>query len=91
MDKEICICAAILLTDGRIIRGHRHSNCIQTMVDWQDAGQVVEIQEQGFMTSENRFVGRTEGMRLQKAAGARSCYSDDGELRGDILFSEDLY
>jgi hypothetical protein len=88
---EICICAAVLLKDGRIIRGHRHSDALQLMWTWETAGQVVELQEQGFMTSTNRFVGRKEAMELQKAAGAKSCYSHDGVLRGDILFSEDLY
>lgn len=26
--REICLCAAILLDDGRIIRGHRHDDCL---------------------------------------------------------------
>lgn len=81
---EICICAAIQLTDGRIIRGHRHDDCIQTALKWK-----VELPKhtQGFMTSFNRFVDRREGMRLQKAAGLNSAHG----YRGDILFSEDLY
>ena len=47
------------------------------------------VTEQGFITSRNRFVGREEAMRLHRAAGLKSAAY--GELRGDILFSEDLY
>lgn len=81
---EICICAAIQLADGRVIRGHRHDDCIQTAVKWhaEPTGMV-----QGFMTSLNRFVGRQEAMALQKAASMPSAHG----YRGDILFSEDLY
>jgi hypothetical protein len=84
---EVCICAAIQLTDGRIFRGHRHDDCIQTAL--KQKGEPVEprLAQQGFMTSRNRFVGREEAMRLQVAAGIES---RDG-YRGDILFSEDLY
>ncbi|MES2111224.1 MAG: hypothetical protein V4577_20890, partial [Bacteroidota bacterium] len=91
---EFCICAAIRLADGRVIRGHRHDDCVQTALKWKAAGQEIGhlvSEQQGFVTSRNRFVGREEAMRLQKALGARSMYSPDGNLHGDILFSEDLY
>lgn len=81
---EVCICAAIQLADGRVIRGHRHDDCIQTALKW-DADPAYAVQ--GFVTSCNRFVGRREGMALQKAAGIQSVTG----YRGDILFSEDLY
>ena len=84
MDKEICICAAIQLADGRIIRGHRHDDCIHTAIKWK-APYFESVQ--GFQTSRNRFVDRYEGMRLQKAAGIESVCG----ARGDMLFSEDLY
>jgi hypothetical protein len=87
MEHEVCICAAIKM-GGLIIRGHRHDDCLRNLKARRlDAEPIV----QGFITSRNRFVGREEAMRLQKAAGAKSMYSPDGELRGDILFSEDLY
>lgn len=88
--KEICICAAIKMTDGYIARGHRHGDCIRHVnehyaylrkeVNWN--GHV-----QGFMTGHNRFVTREEGRKLQDAAGIKSVE----EYRGDTLFSEDLY
>ena len=84
---EICICAAIQLTDGRIFRGHRHDDCIQVAVKNRVERPDFVTAEQGFVTSQNRFVGRKEAMQLQIAAGIAS---RDG-YRGDILFSEDLY
>lgn len=90
MPQEICICAAIRLTDGRIIRGHRHDDCLHTLKKWRDVGQKVEMETQGFVTSANRFVDRTEGARLMREAKHISAYS--GQLfKSDYLFSEDLY
>lgn len=84
---EICICAAIKM-GGLIIRGHRHDDCLRNIKARRlDSEPIV----QGFMTSQNRFVDREEAMQLQRAAGEKSAYSPDGELHGDILFSEDLY
>lgn len=86
-EPETCICAAIrCIREGRIVRGHRHGDCIQTAVK-----MLIDPHgcEQGFITSRNRFVGRVEGRKLQDAAGIPS-YDRDG-YRGDTLFSEDLY
>lgn len=85
---EICICAAIRLTDGRIIRGHRHDDCIKTAIAHGVVTYVTQ-DSQGFMTSRNRFVGRAEGAELQNAAGIKSAHHG-GEITG-VLFSEDLY
>lgn len=88
---EICICAAIKLNDGLIIRGHRHGDCINNlrqrpdMTDDRYKGHV-----QGFITSKNRFVTREEGRKLQDEAGIQSAEKDGG-YRGNTLFSEDLY
>lgn len=86
--REVCLCAAIKLVDGRIVRCHRHCDGLAIVVAWKDAGQAVWVAEQGFMTSRNRFVGRREGRQLQDAAGIESAC---GAYRGDILFSDDLY
>lgn len=96
-DPEIVVCAAIRLPDGRIFRGHRHTDCIMT------AKQVYEFtgrygdarwhpsmcEDQGFITSRNRYVSREEALRLQLAAGIPSA-SPSGYRAGE-LFSEDLY
>lgn len=100
-DREICICAALRLPDGRIIRGHRHGDCIRTaeaLVRWQNdpesgvngpAWHPSMSCDQGFVTSRGRYVGREEGLALQQAAGIPSaCRSG---YRARELFSEDLY
>jgi len=98
-EREIVICSAIRLPDGRIFRGHRHGDCIRTaseLVDHQhNIGLVPEpwtasmCRDQGFITSRNRYVGREEALQLQLAAGIESvCPSG---YRRSQLFSEDLY
>lgn len=86
---EIPACAAIRHdVSGVLIAGRRHDVCIQSCIglglhkrDWT----------QGFMTTAGRFVTREEAMHLAKAADMRSCWREDGELHGEILFSEDMY
>jgi hypothetical protein len=48
-----------------------------------------QADNQGFITSRNRFVNRSEARELQEAAGIASVAP--GGYRGDLLFSEDLY
>lgn len=87
--NEICICAAVRLDDGRIIRGHRHHNCIHVAAEWHKAGQAIRLpirdDQQGFLTSRGRFVDRAEGLSLMRASGWHH------ELIGSVLTSEDLY
>lgn len=85
---EIIICSAIKLTDGRLIRGHRHADCIATIhrmgIDTKHTSN-----QEGFITSKNRFADRKEAYLLQRKAGIESnCW--DGYW-GEELFSEDLY
>jgi hypothetical protein len=86
---EECVCAAIQLQDGTVFRGHRHDDAITVAGKAGVTRQVIADAEQGFITTRNRFVDRREGMRLQRAAGKQS--AEGRELRGDMLFSEDLY
>lgn len=88
-DIEVCLCAAHRLDDGRIVRGHRHDDCIQTILKWRGAGQdvgKVRMEQQGFLTSRGRFVDRKEGYALQVAAGLLK-----GRQGVHVLMSEDLY
>jgi hypothetical protein len=83
---EICLCAAIRLTDGYIIRGHRHNDCFRTL-SGMTLPSDVRVAQQGFLTTGNRFVDRRVGLQLQLAAGipsARGGYHSQ-------LYSEDLY
>ena len=100
MQTEICICAALQMPDGYIVRGHRHDDCYITIGFYKrkesqesryDKGQMHQA-VQGFLTTENRFVDRYEGMRLMKNSGLSSVYQGRPfEECGDMLFSEDLY
>ena len=86
---ETCICAAIKTTCGKVIRGHRHHDCI-AIIRASGIGELgSEKGIQGFVTSTNRFVTREEGYQLQEAAGIESIA--EGGYRGARLFSEDLY
>lgn len=87
--KEICICAAVKTECGKVIRGHRHCFCFQTILYM---GLKIDRRSsaQGFITSRNRFVSREEGRKLQDAAGIPSADLPEG-YKGKTLFSEDLY
>ena len=93
MDKEFILCAALNF-NGSIICGHRHSDCYKTLID------VIKVKEedlplrdnQGFLTSLNRYVDRKEGWiiakrnkQIQFGLGV----SDNGE--DSALISENLY
>jgi len=90
MNKEIVICAAVKAENGRIFRGHRHGDAMRVCADHKLKLCMTSSQEQqGFITSKNRYVGREEGRILQDKAGIKS--ADEEGYRGTTLFSEDLY
>jgi hypothetical protein len=89
-NSEVCICAAVVAEDGRIARGHRHGDCFQHIANEWKIKPKIDVDGQGFITSRNRFVTRSEGRKLQEAAGIESADKEDG-YRGHTLFSEDLY
>ena len=87
--KEVCVCAAVKTDAGEIYRGQRHGDCVMAMRGrGKKMGQRGE--DQGFITSRNRFVDRIMGMRLQLAAGIKSA-NPGGYFQDNELFSEDLY
>lgn len=96
MDKEIVICAAIRASDGYVVRGHRHAHALWAlqMIPAYKKERPHGL-DQGFITSRNRYVGRKEGYRLQKAAGIKSALEGTpyagSAYAGKELYSEDLY
>lgn len=76
---------------GMVVCGLRHGHCIDIMSKLGKMRSVlsgpdsVGDYEQGFLTSDNRFVDRVEGMEI--AINANQCIR---EPRGQ-LYSEDLY
>jgi len=74
---------------GLVFGGHRHGNCIYTkcaVTGLRDAESGEN--EQGFLTSKNRFVTREEAFEI---ALRENQIIDLSQIRGNRLFSEDLY
>lgn len=75
------------ITEGIVICGHRHHNCIYIMCAITGKMQhEINGEEQGFLTSKNRFVSREEALKI-----AFECKQITKSLNDRILFSEDLY
>jgi hypothetical protein len=51
----------------------------------------LKLHDQGFLTSEGRYVDRLEGMRIAKAAGQLKRREGPQYYQGPELFSEDLW
>lgn len=94
MENEFIICAAIRLDDsGKIFYGHRHNHCNEACngeLSWKLNRQEISAvkKTQGFITNKNRFVDRKEGLFI---ARRNNQVMDIKEIRGDELYSEDLY
>lgn len=92
--KEFIICAAIRLDDlNKIYYGHRHNYCLEALngeLSWtlnrQEINKVKKTQ--GFITNINRFVDRKEALII---ALENNQVLDKNEIRGNELYSEDLY
>jgi hypothetical protein len=87
---ERIICAAIyaeneldMAGEPLIYCGLRHHNIL-----WQGKHVSRNPHHQGFLTNTGRYVGRQEGLIIALAANQ---VLDINEVRGNNLFSEDLY
>jgi hypothetical protein len=95
--KEFIICSAVHILDGVyynsqpknidlgfVVSGRRHSDCYTTL---SILGYNLSKDEHihGFITNENRFVDRYEGLEIAKQAN--QIYNSDDK----ILISESLY
>ena len=77
------------LDRGIVFCGYRHMQCIYTkyaLTGLRDAesGEY----EQGFLTSKNRFVNREEALII---ALQQNQIINHSQIKGNILFSENLY
>lgn len=77
--QESISCAAIKRSDGIIIAGRNHDFIFKN----SPPGTCKENNQQGFITSKARFVGRTEAANI-------ACAAKQIENPIDILFSEDI-
>lgn len=89
MTAEVVICSAVKTTCGLIIRCHRHHDGLAAIHARGLRADEASDDSQGFITSENRYVNRKQGFRLQIAASVPS--AAPGGYRFPNLFSEDLY
>jgi hypothetical protein len=79
---EKVICAAVRASNGKVVRGDRHHDAIRTLQDMPGyENEQPSGDNQGFMTSTNRFVNRAEAYRL---------HFPDRTERGELQ-SDDLY
>ncbi len=91
---EIIICAAIRMSDGYIVRGHRHNNCIRTASEIPKyKGERWHGDDQGFITSTGRYVDREEAFIIAARAGQVSINNQNQATpeKSGRLYSEDLY
>lgn len=105
MSKEIILISAIWYKDleneikqslpincdsGIVILGHRHGQCIYTLLALKGLRTVTNAPDgvgnhiQGFLTSKNRFVDRKEAAQIAFDMGQTKDHKK-------LLFSEDLY
>lgn len=68
-------------------RPGRHCDVFKDMRENHGIENVLGPDNQGFVTSTGRFVGRQEAMRIAKAAKQ----IERGKFQPDTLFSEDLW
>jgi len=94
LKKEISYCRSRNLDHGVVFAGLRHPHAMYTMVAVTGLRSVTYAEDavgehvQGFVTSKDRFVDRTEAMKIALAAGQVT----EGETYSTSeLFSEDLY
>ena len=88
------------IENGIVVGGWRHGNCIimlKTMFydNWQKSDEddkkrihVLNNQIQGFLTSKGNFIDRKDGLKM---AIKNNQLIEPKIIRGDELYSEDLY
>lgn len=76
------------LKEGLVIGGWRHPNCIAVMWSLRKIQTGPSNSTQGFLTHDGRFLNRVEALEE-----ARRCNQilDESEIRGNELYSEDIY
>lgn len=102
--EEYILCAAVLYEDGivydlrpdnietgLVVCGRRHGDCYMTILGLKPdyAETATERDNQGFMSSKNRYVDRVEAYQIAKAAGQLLMNLDEQEK--PQLISENLY
>jgi hypothetical protein len=80
--RETVVCAAVRASNGKIVSGRRHNDAIRALQAMQGyEGEQPHGDNQGFLTSTNRFVNRVDAHRLHFPDSA-----EPGELHSDDLY-----
>jgi hypothetical protein len=92
------------IESGIVIFGHRHAHCRLPLVmlfypNWKEELElpheeqprlkVLNSEIQGFLTSNNRFVDRVEGLKI--AIAGDQILPERKNILSSILYSEDVY
>lgn len=96
MERTEFILSAAINWKGIIISGYRHGDCYKTLRDLlskyttPDEANLPQREDQGFLTSHNRYVSRAEAFKIAKLNNQIIHKMFDNDDEG-ILTSEDLY
>ena len=100
INDERILCAALMFR-GRIVAGYRHHSCYETianilgidmeknMAEFDKLPDIPGRDDQGFLTSKDRFVSRSDGFEIALRNNQLLLPYVEGQMR--ILTSEDLY
>lgn len=90
--REFILCAAIKFGET-IICGHRHGDCylvLKNLLGEIPSDNLPNRDDQGFLTSLNRYVDRKEAWQIAKANN-QIFYGFITDDKDSILISENLY
>ena len=94
--QEYILCSAVKYNNG-IVAGYRHSDCCNTIKSILNGDMPKFVLQddrsnQGFLTSENRFVDRKEAWKIAKKTN-QIVFGYEASYNGEesILISENLY
>ena len=91
MEKEFILCASLNF-NGTIISAARHSDCYQILRELFADPVLPSREDQGFLTSLNRYVDRREAWKIAKENNQIKFGLTASEAGDDsILISENLY
>lgn len=95
-DKEIIICAAVRF-EKHVWRGHRHPDALGAMkntlsfnMNRKEMNAWGVGNDQGFITSRNRYVDRKQAFEIAKASRQLKVNKNLTSTPG-MLYSEDIY
>ena len=91
MEKEFILCASLNF-NGTIISAARHSDCYEILRELFADPVLPSREDQGFLTSLNRYVDRKEAWKIAKENNQIKFGLTASEAGDDsILISENLY